>query len=88
MTLGSPTSPKPTSGAQFLPGFLMGDLPAPATQQPRSFSLTTPIAETASASRGQLDENEKCACLICFSVACFVYQNIVFQEEGVQEVLP
>ncbi|KAI3356478.1 hypothetical protein L3Q82_017220 [Scortum barcoo] len=46
MTLGSPTSPKPTSGAQFLPGFLMGDLPAPATPQPRPFSLATPIAES------------------------------------------
>ncbi|XP_056145832.1 nucleoporin NUP35 isoform X2 [Lampris incognitus] len=42
MTLGSPTSPKPGSGAQFLPGFLMGDLPAPASPQPRSFSLSTP----------------------------------------------
>ncbi|XP_006636545.3 nucleoporin NUP35 [Lepisosteus oculatus] len=38
MTLGSPTSPKPSSGAQFLPGFLMGDLPAPVTPQPRTFS--------------------------------------------------
>ncbi|XP_073329131.1 nucleoporin NUP35 isoform X3 [Pagrus major] len=46
MTLGSPTSPKPTSGAQFLPGFLMGDLPAPATPQPRPFSLTTPVVES------------------------------------------
>lgn len=46
MTLGSPTSPKPTSGAQFLPGFLMGDLPAPSTPQPRPFSLATPIAES------------------------------------------
>lgn len=46
MTLGSPTSPKPTSGAQFLPGFLMGDLPAPATPQPRPFSLATPIVES------------------------------------------
>lgn len=46
MTLGSPTSPKPTSGAQFLPGFLMGDLPAPATPQPRPFSLASPIAES------------------------------------------
>ncbi|KAM9347005.1 nucleoporin NUP35 isoform 1-T1 [Symphorus nematophorus] len=46
MTLGSPTSPKPTSGAQFLPGFLMGDLPAPTTPQPRPFSLATPIAES------------------------------------------
>uniref|UniRef100_A0A671TTG3 Nucleoporin NUP35 n=1 Tax=Sparus aurata TaxID=8175 RepID=A0A671TTG3_SPAAU len=45
MTLGSPTSPKPTSGAQFLPGFLMGDLPAPTNPQPRPFSLTTPIVE-------------------------------------------
>uniref|UniRef100_A0A3Q3VUH6 Uncharacterized protein n=1 Tax=Mola mola TaxID=94237 RepID=A0A3Q3VUH6_MOLML len=45
MTLGSPTSPKPTSGAQFLPGFLMGDLPAPTTPQPRAFNLATPIAE-------------------------------------------
>ncbi|KPP62864.1 nucleoporin NUP53-like [Scleropages formosus] len=40
MTLGSPTSPKPTSGAQFLPGFLMGDLPAPVTPQPRAFAGT------------------------------------------------
>ncbi|XP_015261578.1 PREDICTED: nucleoporin NUP53 isoform X3 [Gekko japonicus] len=36
MTLGSPTSPKPSAGAQFLPGFLMGDLPTPVTPQPRS----------------------------------------------------
>ncbi|XP_069090231.1 nucleoporin NUP35 [Pleurodeles waltl] len=35
MTLGSPTSPKPGVSAQFLPGFLMGDLPAPVTPQPR-----------------------------------------------------
>ncbi|KAL4656677.1 nucleoporin NUP53-like [Arapaima gigas] len=40
MTLGSPTSPKPTSGAQFLPGFLMGDLPTPVTPQPRAFAGT------------------------------------------------
>ncbi|XP_042282205.1 nucleoporin NUP35 [Thunnus albacares] len=46
MTLGSPTSPKPTPGAQFLPSFLMGDLPAPASPQPRSFSLATPIVES------------------------------------------
>lgn len=46
MTLGSPTSPKPTSGAQFLPGFLMGDLPAPANPQQRPFSLATPIVES------------------------------------------
>ncbi|KAM6978673.1 nucleoporin NUP35 isoform 1-T1 [Tautogolabrus adspersus] len=46
MTLGSPTSPKPTSGAQFLPGFLMGDLPAPVTPQPRPFSLTAPLMES------------------------------------------
>ncbi|XP_026232838.1 nucleoporin NUP35 [Anabas testudineus] len=52
MTLGSPTSPKPTSGAQFLPGFLMGDLPAPATPQPRAFSLATPIAESTGAGGG------------------------------------
>ncbi|KFO93841.1 Nucleoporin NUP53, partial [Buceros rhinoceros silvestris] len=38
MTLGSPTSPKPGAGAQFLPGFLMGDLPAPVTPQPRALS--------------------------------------------------
>ncbi|XP_038645147.1 nucleoporin NUP35 isoform X2 [Scyliorhinus canicula] len=37
MALGSPTSPKPGAGAQFLPGFLMGDLPAPVTPQPRNF---------------------------------------------------
>ncbi|XP_068101474.1 nucleoporin NUP35 [Hyperolius riggenbachi] len=35
MALGSPTSPKPGVGAQFLPGFLMGDIPIPATPQPR-----------------------------------------------------
>ncbi|TRY82080.1 hypothetical protein DNTS_008358 [Danionella cerebrum] len=46
MTLGSPTSPKP--GAQFLPGFLMGDLPAPVTPQPRSFGLTGVGSETRS----------------------------------------
>ncbi|CAJ1078896.1 nucleoporin NUP35 isoform X1 [Xyrichtys novacula] len=46
MTLGSPTSPKPTSGAQFLPGFLMGDLPAPVTPQPRPFSLASPLVES------------------------------------------
>ncbi|KAJ7345562.1 hypothetical protein JRQ81_001512 [Phrynocephalus forsythii] len=38
MTLGSPTSPKPGAGAQFLPGFLMGDLPTPVTPQSRSLS--------------------------------------------------
>ncbi|XP_028249551.1 nucleoporin NUP35 isoform X2 [Parambassis ranga] len=52
MTLGSPTSPKPTSGAQFLPGFLMGDLPAPASPQPRAFSLATPVLESTSSVRG------------------------------------
>ncbi|XP_026151409.1 nucleoporin NUP35 [Mastacembelus armatus] len=52
MTLGSPTSPKPTSGAQFLPGFLMGDLPAPASPQPRAFSLGTPIAESTGGGGG------------------------------------
>lgn len=46
MAIGSPTSPKP--GAQFLPGFLMGDLPAPITPQPRSFGLTGVGAETKS----------------------------------------
>ncbi|XP_053554516.1 nucleoporin NUP35 [Bombina bombina] len=35
MTLGSPTSPKPGAGAQFLPGFLMGDMPTPVTPQAR-----------------------------------------------------
>ncbi|XP_032879698.1 nucleoporin NUP35 isoform X2 [Amblyraja radiata] len=37
MSLGSPTSPKPGGGAQFLPGFLMGDLPAPVTPQARNY---------------------------------------------------
>uniref|UniRef100_A0A665TXB4 Nucleoporin NUP53 n=1 Tax=Echeneis naucrates TaxID=173247 RepID=A0A665TXB4_ECHNA len=46
MSLGSPTSPKPTPGAQFLPGFLMGDLPAPPTPQPRSFGLSVPMMES------------------------------------------
>ncbi|XP_078408038.1 nucleoporin NUP35 isoform X2 [Cetorhinus maximus] len=40
MALGSPTSPKPGAGAQFLPGFLMGDLPSPVTPQPRNFCGT------------------------------------------------
>ncbi|XP_053327092.1 nucleoporin NUP35 isoform X2 [Spea bombifrons] len=35
MALGSPTSPKPGTHAQFLPGFLMGDIPIPTTPQPR-----------------------------------------------------
>lgn len=52
MTLGSPTSPKPTSGAQFLPGFLMGDLPAPASPQPRPFSLSSPIVDSTTPHRG------------------------------------
>ncbi|XP_061579255.1 nucleoporin NUP35 [Cololabis saira] len=52
MSLGSPASPKPSSGAQFLPGFLMGDLPAPATPQPRPFSLSSPLMESPSAHRG------------------------------------
>lgn len=38
MMLGSPTSPKLGVNAQFLPGFLMGDLPAPVAPQPRSIS--------------------------------------------------
>ncbi len=53
MTLGSPTSPKPTSGAQFLPGFLMGDLPAPSSPQQRPFSITTPIVESTGMHQGQ-----------------------------------
>ncbi|KAF3694444.1 Nucleoporin NUP53 35 kDa nucleoporin Nuclear pore complex protein Nup53 Nucleoporin Nup35 [Channa argus] len=52
MNLGSPMSPKPTSGAQFLPGFLMGDLPAPASPQPRAFSLATSITESTGVQRG------------------------------------
>uniref|UniRef100_UPI00398F8C6C nucleoporin NUP35 isoform X3 n=1 Tax=Pristiophorus japonicus TaxID=55135 RepID=UPI00398F8C6C len=40
MALGSPTSPKPGAGAQFLPSFLMGDLPSPITPQPRNFGGT------------------------------------------------
>lgn len=50
MTLGSPTSPKPAPGAQFLPGFLMGELPAPASPQPRPFSLATPTVESTGGS--------------------------------------
>ncbi|XP_014346083.1 nucleoporin NUP35 isoform X2 [Latimeria chalumnae] len=38
MTLGSPTSPKPGASAQFLPGFLLGDLPTPVTPQSRTIS--------------------------------------------------
>lgn len=49
MTLGSPTSPKPASGAQFLPGFLMGDLPAPSSPQSRPFSLGTPLLDSTQA---------------------------------------
>ncbi|KAM6946030.1 LOW QUALITY PROTEIN: nucleoporin NUP35 [Aplochiton taeniatus] len=51
MTLGSPTSPKPgPGGAQFLPGFLMGDLPAPVTPQSRSFALSGGVMELRSPS--------------------------------------
>lgn len=35
MALGSPTSPKLGASTQFLPGFLMGDIPVPSTPQPR-----------------------------------------------------
>ncbi|KAL6100526.1 nup35 [Pungitius sinensis] len=52
MALGSPTSPKSTPGAQFLPGFLMGDLPAPASPQPRPFSLGTPLMESTGGGGG------------------------------------
>ncbi|CAN9498537.1 unnamed protein product [Ophioblennius macclurei] len=52
MTLGSPTSPKPASGAQFLPGFLMGDPPAPASPQPRPFSLSSPVVDSTTPLRG------------------------------------
>ncbi|XP_008326039.1 nucleoporin NUP35 [Cynoglossus semilaevis] len=52
MTLGSPTSPKLNPGAQFLPGFLMGDIPAPATPQPRPFSLSMPLIESPCTPRG------------------------------------
>ncbi|NXU57551.1 NUP35 protein, partial [Turnix velox] len=49
MTLGSPTSPKPGVSAQFLPGFLMGDLPAPVTPQPRALSgASVGVMETRS----------------------------------------
>ncbi|NXI44254.1 NUP35 protein, partial [Galbula dea] len=41
MSLGSPTSPKTTASAQFLPGFLIGDLPAPMTPQPRASAGVT-----------------------------------------------
>ncbi|TNN74043.1 Nucleoporin NUP53 [Liparis tanakae] len=52
MTLGSPTSPKSAPGAQFLPGFLMGDLPAPASPQPRPFSLNMPLMESTGGGGG------------------------------------
>ncbi|NXG80945.1 NUP35 protein, partial [Baryphthengus martii] len=39
MTLGSPTSPKLGASAQFLPGFLMGDLPAPVTSSSPSVGV-------------------------------------------------
>ncbi|NWV83342.1 NUP35 protein, partial [Dasyornis broadbenti] len=49
MTLGSPTSPKQGASAQFLPGFLMGDLPAPVTPQPRALcSPSIGVMETRS----------------------------------------
>ncbi|XP_067891676.1 nucleoporin NUP35 isoform X2 [Heterodontus francisci] len=48
MALGSPTSPKPGAGAQFLPGFLMGDLPAPVTPQPRNFGTLAGITDMRS----------------------------------------
>ncbi|XP_034042707.1 nucleoporin NUP35 [Thalassophryne amazonica] len=57
MALGSPLSPKPASGAQFLPGFLMGDLPAPASPQPRPFSLATPTVESSTAAAGSTPQH-------------------------------
>lgn len=49
MTLGSPTSPKQGTSAQFLPGFLMGDLPAPVTPQPRAlYGPSVGVMETRS----------------------------------------
>ncbi|XP_056352533.1 nucleoporin NUP35 isoform X2 [Oenanthe melanoleuca] len=49
MTLGSPTSPKQGASAQFLPGFLMGDLPAPVTPQPRAlYGPSVGVMETRS----------------------------------------
>ncbi|XP_072300276.1 nucleoporin NUP35 [Eucyclogobius newberryi] len=47
MTLGSPTSPKLALGAQFLPGFLMGDLPAPSSPQSRPFGLGSPLLDSS-----------------------------------------
>ncbi|NXH20598.1 NUP35 protein, partial [Bucco capensis] len=41
MSLGSPTFPKTAASAQFLPGFLIGDLPAPMTPQPRASAGVT-----------------------------------------------
>ncbi|NXY61376.1 NUP35 protein, partial [Callaeas wilsoni] len=50
MTLGSPASPKQGTSAQFLPGFLMGDLPAPVTPQPRAlYGPSVGVMETRSA---------------------------------------
>ncbi|NXO85011.1 NUP35 protein, partial [Sitta europaea] len=49
MALGSPTSPKQGTSAQFLPGFLMGDLPAPVTPQPRAlYGPSVGVMETRS----------------------------------------
>lgn len=72
MTLGSPTSPKPTSGAQFLPGFLMGDLPAPATPQPRPFSLATPIVESTGTHRCQQEDPSADQLLVVYTVVVSV----------------
>lgn len=72
MSLGSPTSPKPTSGAQFLPGFLLGDLPAPASPQPRSFSLSSPISESKSAHRGE-QEDASAAASVTTPQSCVLF---------------
>ena len=75
MTLGSPTSPKPTSGAQFLPGFLMGDLPAPATPQPRPFSLS--ILESTGSPGSCQEDTPTCrsadCCSFCGLLKCPVF---------------
>lgn len=81
MSLGSPTSPKPTSGAQFLPGFLLGDLPAPASPQPRSFSLSTPISESKSAHRGELGDAS--AASFGITVRSFVLKLCLQEDQAV-----
>lgn len=85
MTLGSPTSPKLNPGAQFLPGFLMGDIPAPATPQPRPFSLSMPLIESPCTPRGEHKDTlpthniDVALIFCCLTIVIFLMQGIVVE---------